>query len=189
MWRFLRNLFHRMPPAPELIHDTPAEFSADAAPDWLLEWELAILPGGGRYCGRLPLSDKSEEATASVEYPASRRHPTAPRPVVISSGLVGRLLRSVTNCLPEQFLTVEPECIDGMPLSVTVHRRGTGVAVRARCNLGDAFGLLSWPRSPALVLLSDEIERMEAAGTPLAPVFQIRFILWDVSTAVERGAV
>src|SRR5262249_27258275 len=188
MWRFLRNLFHRTPPVPELVHDTPAEFAADAAPDWLLEWELAILPGGGRYCGRLPLSDKAEAATASVEYPASHRRPVAPRPVGVSAVVIGHLLRALAS-FPEHLLTVEPQCYDGMPLSVTVHRRGSGVGVRAQCNLGDAFGLLAWPRSTASVLLSDEIERMEAAGTPLAPVFQIGFILWDVSAAVERGTV
>lgn len=177
MWHWLREFVFWPPPRPEVVSAAVAEFAESPAPAWVLEWTGDLLPGGGTYRGRLPCREAGP-ATASVVYPVRRRIETPPRGVDVDDVAAARLRAVLREAFPDGLLSVAPQCRDGLPIEVTVHRREPALSVRARCNLGDGFGFipvvesLPWSERAALA-----VER----GVAVPAVFRLGFILLEWS--------
>jgi hypothetical protein len=179
MWQLLRALFTATPPAPEYIHEQPAEFGLASAPDWVLEWTGWALPHGGGYRGRLALQENERPATAQVERPISRTKPTVPRAITLPELIEDCLRAILRETFPAHLLSVREECRDGFPLEVTVHHREPYQGVRAGCNLGDAFEVIRGADTQTQSWSARVADTVE--GKPLAPVFRIGFLLFELS--------
>jgi hypothetical protein len=189
MWRWLRSLFAPGPSRPELVHAPPDEFARSEPPAWLLEWKGSCLPGpGGGYQGRLSLWEEPLRAIAEVSYPLSHTRPAQPqrRKVEFSDPAARRLWSVLREAFPDRLLSIPEECYDGLPFEVVVHRREPYLGVRARCNLGDAFFLIQPPERLADHPMSELMESERRAERPLAAIFQLGFLLQELSTFDEQ---
>jgi hypothetical protein len=161
--------------------EIPPEFGANPAPDWVVEWQLRLLPHGGRYRGRL-FWGLDSAAGVQVEYPISRLREAVLYQVPLSDEMEG-LLREILGASFSEGLCALPwQCRDGIPVEIIVHRRQPYHRVRTFCNLADAMGFLS--------LAGDTlVERWRAGAQPgnePPPVVPLACLLADLTFSATR---
>jgi hypothetical protein len=98
-----------------------------------------------------------------------------------------RVWSVLRGAFPTRLLSVPAACLDGFPFEVTVHCREPYRGVRARCNLGDGLELIrAWTRPGRS--WGELAGAVGEAGRPLAPVFRLGFVLFEMSVASARDS-
>src|SRR5262245_8522973 len=118
---------------PEALREPPPEFSASPAPDWAVEWLMNILPGGGRYRGRLLLWESTSAVCARVEYPISKRLPAVATEVSLAAETIGLLREILGTYFPDSLAKLPWRCYDGIPLEIVIHRRHPYQGIQTFC--------------------------------------------------------
>ncbi len=165
--------------AADAILEAPSEFSANPAPDWVVEWVMSVLPNGGRYRGRLLLGVSTPSVHARVEYPISKRRPPVVTEVPLTEETIGLLRDILGTYFPGSLANLPWRCCDGIPVQIVVHRRHPYQAVRTSCNIVDAMQFLSWSDKTLVERWRGGVQ----SGQPAPPVVPLACLLVALSAS------
>ena len=129
---FLKRLFGRKEEPAEL----PPEFLQEDSPDWLIDMKGAALPHGSRFSIRVQILDATRAGTVEIIV-LPRKEGEEPRSAsgALAQTEIDRLFVILGFSFPGDIANVPALVIDGMPVSISIHRHEPYAMAAGECNL------------------------------------------------------
>lgn len=144
--------------APEL----PPEFLQETPPDWLIDAKGQRLPDGNRFSIRAQLTDSSRTGIVEILIlPLSENEQPKTAQTELLRQEIDRLFVILGFSFPEDIDHVAPGEVEGIPVSISIHRREPYSTRCVECDLSSWLGTRN-PGPPAVEIgrvLMDAQER------------------------------
>jgi len=116
--------------------EVPIEFLQASPPDWLLELKVKIMPRGGAFTVKVWLRAETRIGNASVEIePTNGQAATQTATADLGQVEAVRLLVLLGFSFPDDIASVGGPVMDGIPATLSVHRREPYCLKEGSCNL------------------------------------------------------
>ena len=131
---FLKRLFGRKETPPEL----PPEFLQENSPDWLIDLKGAALPHGNRFSIRVQLSHAARAGTVEIVM-LPRKEGEEPKSAsgALARLEIDRLFVILGFSFPGDIADAPAQVIDGMPVTISIHRHEPYSVAAGECNLAE----------------------------------------------------
>jgi hypothetical protein len=116
--------------------EVPIEFLQAEPPDWLLELKVRFQPHGGALTVRAVLQSEAKTGSAAFEIqPLAGKGALQTASADLAQIEAGRLLVLLGFSFPDDIASVGGPVIDGIPATLSVHRREPYCLKEGSCNL------------------------------------------------------